>query len=166
MMGASDLPIGGGFTAQDASVQFSNGGITLHADVNGLFGTVQAHLDGWVNWQGQFDLSVTSDFDLGPITGKATFDLNDFNGGVTLTAGLSGGFDYSTDGCGVSGSMTASVTVTVDGSGLHYSGSGSASGSVDTPLGSLSIDSGTFSVSDGGFTIPLPGPVPNIDVSW
>lgn len=167
---ARDVSIAGGFRAETVTLTISPTGFVADAHVRGLLGAATADFHGSIGYDGHFALVGKAAFDLGPIGASATFVLS-YDGSVTKYTGyLSGSFGF-TVGSGpsaidVRGGLFGVVTITVGpGWTTHFSGSGSAWGTVVIPVFDDETISTSFTFDDHGFSIDLPV-VDDIVVKW
>jgi Ca2+-binding RTX toxin-like protein len=169
---ASDVPVCGGFTAKDLTVSVENNGLRMHADVNSLFNLATVEFDGFLWWDGRFNLFGHAALNLGRVAGDAYFHLYIDSSGVKMDATLDGQFDYTDSAeyhgvgvtAGVKGSVSGTLSLTSDSNGTHYKGTLAASGSVILPALTWSIG-GSATLTDHGFTVGLDY-VPDLSVSW
>jgi hypothetical protein len=143
-------------------LRLDNTGITAHLDVGLSVLGLQAHLDGYVRSNGQFQLTAHAGLNLGPISGSLDFTLN--NSGFMAHAAA--GIDLRTT---VHGPFGASLTVgfrvgvdvsfAIDTNGTFYaSGNFTATAYLGLSLSvgiGFSLDNHTFTIHthDIGFTV-------------
>jgi hypothetical protein len=134
-------------------LRLDNNGVTAHLDVGfGVLG-LQAHLDGYIRSNGQFQLTAAAGLNLGPISGSLSFTLN--NGG--FQAQVHAGIDLRATVHGPFGAhLDVGFRVAVDvGFSINTNGTFQANGSFTATayLGvSLSVGIG-FSLDNHTFTI-------------
>ncbi len=160
----SYLRIGDFLDVGSASLTISNTGIAFDGmSSESLIGQINLEFTGEIDFNGNFILTASAEFDLGPLDANANFTFTNENGPVSIVASLDAGFQFGSGKFNVHGSVTGNLDITFD-DGFQYSGDLHASGGVSFLFVHASISVGA-EISDDGLTINLPI-VPDIHVTW
>lgn len=156
-----------------ASLYVDNSGAKFEASYRLPIVNVQASVVGSVNSQGLFEFiaSAGASFNAGPVTisGSLVFRFANFNtpgvplNGVTLSAELNVGGEIwlPTPFPNVFVRAKGKIQFTATNQGLSIAGSGRVEGGA----GSISVGVG-FTFNNTGFTVSMPGPIPNLSVRY
>jgi hypothetical protein len=172
--GVDNLTLGGGFTATHAQIGVDNAGVHADASISGLLGLATIHARGDVLFDGSYDLTVHAgaNFDAVATTAHAGFDFDLHHAAGSSTTSLGAHFTAWLDRTDIGigdfyGNLDDWLTFTKDSSGLHVSGHGTASLTYDDYFtGDASVFPVGFDVSNSGFTVHTPSPLPDLSVSW
>jgi len=143
-------------------LRLDNNGVTAHLDVGFSVLGLQAHMDGYIRTNGQFQLTAAANLSLGPIGGNLSFTLNNsgfqaqVHAGIDLRARVDGPFGSHLD---VGFRVAVDVSFAINTSGaFQASGSFTATAylglSLTVGIG-FSLDNHTFNnhTHDIGFTV-------------
>ncbi len=172
-VGANNVNLGAGFSAQSARFTIDNNGITADAYVTGLLGLSSMDFHGDINTDGSFNLTVKDDTSfnipkVATVSADFGFGLNHVpNGSTSVSASMSGSLSPFTTVLGsISGSYSGNISISLGSSGLSVSGGGNASLTIAPAFGNSYSESVGFSVNNNGFTIDMPSGVPNLTFGW
>jgi hypothetical protein len=163
-----------GFQGAKLTLGASSANSTVSADfhLSGLLGLADVDVSGTADFSnGNFSLTGGPSFSLpGSLSASATFTFARSGGTASVAVALNASFSYTVSipavgDVGVGGTFSATFSITAGANGLHYSGSGHATGSIIVPNAPDPSINADFQLGDHGFSIDLPV-VPDIVVSW
>jgi hypothetical protein len=172
LSGAANIGALNNFIDNTSTVVFTNAsGMVMTAHLRNPLGWGASLIKGAIGTNSQFSLTAnvghTISGSLGSIGTQVAFKLSNQGNGVSLTGHMTGGFNFSKSGFGISGNLNVNLSFSANGSGgLNVSGSGSFSATLHDPIfGDHTVSVG-YSASNSGLTLGFPSPFGNATFSW
>jgi hypothetical protein len=160
-----------GFIHPNAALTLVNSGMTMAATLLNPVGWGSVAVSGLIPTSGLFTLTGSATHSLssslGSIPASVAFTFSKQSNGVSLTGHMTGGFNFSQSGFGISGNLNVNLSFSANGSGgLNVSGSGSFSATLHKPIfGDQTVIVG-YSASNSGLTLYFPNPFGSVTFSW
>ena len=144
---------------QHAAMTFTLNNTGIHAlGVIHALGT-NVSLTGDILTNGNWDLNGTANLGFSAFGGSGSFEFKHTGASTSFTASIEGHANWTATIAGTKWGTTASIgaslTITVSGGSLHYSGTATAKGKVVSPIGSVGY-SLSVGISNNKITLGIP----------